>query len=311
MHILVAGEGLIDFLPLSTDHGGLVFFARPGGSPLNVAVGLSRLGIETGFLGKLSRDAFGDLLVTYLAGNGVDLRFLRRGRGPTALSFVIHDGDEPRFSFYGKDTADAGLTAEEIPKELPPELKAVHLGSLAMVREPCGIALARFMEREHRSRTVSFDPNIRPDQIGDPGDYRRKFSRWLSWIDLLKLSKADLSFIAPGEDEQEVVRHWLSRGPKVVVVTLGSSGARAYTRNAVVQVEAQVMEVVDTVGAGDAFTAGFLAALHYLEKLKKEGLSDLDKATLARALKFATRAAAAVCAKRGADPPYLRELGSP
>lgn len=307
---LVAGEGLIDFLPIKGFEGP-AFLARPGGSPLNVAVGLSRLGVKTGFLGKLSRDPFGELLVSYLSENQVDLTFLARGNGPTALSFVHLEGEEPRFSFYGHRTADTRLTREEVPESLPGSVTAIHLGSLAMVREPCATALDELLRREHPRRLISFDPNVRPGQIQDPDGYRRRFARWLPMIDLLKLSRADLSYIVPGEGEEEVARRWLSQGPKVIAVTLGHAGARAYTRSAVVEVEAQPVEVVDTVGAGDAFTAGFLAALYHLGRLGKGEIESLNEDTLKRALEFAARAAALTCTRVGADPPRLSELGGP
>lgn len=310
IRVLVAGEGLIDFLPIKGLEGP-AFLAKPGGSPLNVAVGLSRLGVKTGFLGKLSRDPFGELLVSYLSENQVDLTFLARGDEPTALSFVHLEGGEPRFSFYGHGTADAKLAREEVPDRLPEGVRAIHLGSLAMVREPCATALAELLKREHPIRLISFDPNVRPDQMRNQKEYREKFARWLPMIDLLKLSRADLSYITPGEREEEVSRKWLSQGPKVVVVTLGHAGARAYTRSAVVEVEAQPVEVVDTVGAGDAFTAGFLAALHYLGRLGKKEIERLDEHTLERALRFATRAAALTCTRVGADPPLLSEIGEP
>ena len=312
MRILVAGEGLIDFLPIKECREGMAFLAKPGGSPLNVAVGLSRLGVKTGFLGKLSFDPFGELLFSYLSENGVDLTFLARGNEPTALSFVhLESGGEPRFSFYGCGTADASLTWEEVPDKLPESIKAFHLGSLAMVREPCATALAQLLEREYRTRLISFDPNIRPEQMSNQREYQKKFSRWLPMIDLLKLSQLDLNYISPNAPEQEVVQNWLSQGPKAIIVTLGRGGARGYTRSASVEVKAQPVKVVDSVGAGDAFTAGFLAALYYLGRLDKRGIENLDNQTLERALRFAIRAAALTCTRIGADPPRLSELGEP
>jgi len=309
--VLVAGEALIDFLPVE----GLedkAFWAKPGGSPLNVAVGLSRLGVKTSFLGRLSFDHFGELLNAYLSENRVDTSFLSRGPEPTALSFVdLKGGREPSFAFYGGGTADVKLSSRDIPAVLPKDVVAIHLGSLAMVREPCGTALLGLMHREHRKRLISFDPNIRPDQIPDPEEYRKKFSRWLSLVDVLKLSHADLAYIVPGGSEKEVVQRWLSQGPKVIVVTLGQAGARGYTHSASVEVKAQPVEVVDTVGAGDSFSAGFLAALHHLEKLDKREIQELDRPALERALKFAVRTAALTCTRMGADPPWFSELGEP
>jgi len=309
--VLVAGEALIDFLPIEGMKD-KAFWAKPGGSPLNVAVGLSRLGVDSSFLGKLSWDQFGELLKSHLTENRVDLTFLVRGREPTALSFVdLTGGREPTFSFYGEGTADAKLTLDDIPAELPDDVIAIHLGSLAMVREPCSTAFAKLMRREHRRRLISFDPNIRPGQMLEPTEYRRRFMGWLPLIGVLKLSRADLSYISPGSSEREAVRDWLLRGPKLIVVTSGRSGARAYTASVEVVVKAPPVEVVDTVGAGDAFTAGLLAALDWLGKLSKEAITGLSELDLKRALEYAAKVAAITCTRVGADPPRRAEIGEP
>lgn len=309
--IIVAGEALVDLFP--TGDGPFPDFrARPGGSPLNVAVGLSRLGIRTAFLGKLSTDPFGRWLRQYLRENGVDLSLAVEGPQPTGLAFVIPGEEgEPGFRFYGADTADAALTPGEVPSQLPRAAKLLHLGSLAMVREPSATTLSRLMEREGPRRLISFDPNIRADQIRDPGEYRERFAGWLRWIDVLKLSRDDLSFLAPGTTELEAVRRWLPHGPKVIVITHGPSGARAYTPSLRAEVEAPRVAVADTVGAGDAFTAGLLAALRRLGKLTKAGIADIDEGTMVRALRFAVGAAAVVCTRIGADPPWRREMDGP
>ena len=307
--ILVAGEALIDFLPIRKD-GWPAFLARPGGSPYNTAIGLGRLEVPTAYLGAISKDVFGELLFHHLEENGVDTEHVLRVDRPTALSFVLHSEEaEPRYLFYGQSTADMQLYS--LPAVLPEEVKAIHLGSLAMLREPCGLALTRLMEREHPRRVLSFDPNVRPNQLPDLRGYRKRFSSWLSKVDILKLSRADLSHIAPGEREEEVVERWLSLGPKVIVVTLGQRGARGYTDAATVEVEAPPVQVVDTVGAGDAFTAGLLAALDRFGKLDRGDLAKLKEEELRRALGYAVRAAAITCTRVGADPPRFSELGAP
>lgn len=310
--ILVAGEALIDFLPATCGKKrGFVYL--PGGSPYNVAIGLARLEVPVAYLGAISRDFFGKLLLTHLEDNHVDVKHVIRVSNPTALSFVMDPAreGEPEYLFYGQDTADTQLFFDLLPPSFPDDMCAIHLGSLAMVREPCGTALRKLMDREHPRRLVSFDPNVRPAQITDPSAYRHKFRQWLSRVDLLKLSQADLGYIAPGVPEREAVRDWLSQGPKVIVVTLGREGARGYTDSVTVEVKARPVEVVDSVGAGDAFTAAFLAALHHLGFLTKEKLTTMDGYALERALRFAARAAEVTCTRMGADPPDLADLGAP
>jgi fructokinase len=308
----VAGEALIDFLPAECEkEQGFIF--RPGGSPYNVAIGLGKLKVPVAYLGAVSKDMFGQLLLNYLKQNHVETKYVLRVDSPTGLSFVMKSDreGEPKYVFYGRATADTQLELDSLSPRLPAEIKAIHVGSLAMIRQPCGTVLAGLMAREHPRRLISFDPNVRPDQIPDRVEYQKKFARWLPMMDVLKLSQDDLFYIAPGLSEREVVEGWLSRGPKVVVVTLGQAGARGYTRSATVEVEAHPVKLVDSVGAGDAFTAGFLAALHHLGQLDKREIKGLDEDTLARALKFAARAAALTCSRRGADPPRLSELGPP
>ena len=313
--ILVAGEALIDFLQV-TCNGRDGFVYHPGGSPYNVAIGLARLGLSAAFLGAISTDPFGKFLLANLKENRVEVAYVHRVNAPTALSFVMHLNrkGEPEYLFYGQETADTQLSSNAtnaIPPQFPSSVKAIHLGSLAMVRQPCATALTELMEREHHARLVSFDPNVRPDQIPDPRGYRKKFSRWLPLVDVLKLSHADLSYIAPGGSEEVVVQRWLSQGPKVIVVTLGQAGARGYTRSATVEVKAPPVEVVDTVGAGDAFTAGLLAALDWLGKLSKEAITGLSELDLKRALEYAAKVAAITCTRVGADPPRRAEVGEP
>ncbi len=309
--VLVAGEALVDFIPGERPGS---FVCRPGGSPLNVAVGLSRLGVPAAFLSKISHDYFGNFLLSYLKENNVDLSFVLRERSPTLLSFVVlQNNDEPEFIFYGTETADMNLRLEDIPSRLPDDIGVIHVGSLAMVREPCATTLSAFLFKEHAQKLISFDPNIRPQAIQDLSVYRKRFLQLLSVTDVLKLSRRDMEYLVPDFEvkENKLIQEWLSLGPKLVVVTLGSNGARAYSTRFVVDVEALPIKVVDSVGAGDSFMAALLAAFYYLGVLDKQLISSIDRVTAERALKFAARAAAITCTRQGADLPYISEIGLP
>jgi len=311
MKILVAGEAVVDFFPINLNNQ-QAFIPKPGGSPFNVAVGLSRLRVPTGFLGKISTDPFGHLLRSYLIENRVDIRYLMEDDRPSSLAFVfLEQGDEPAFQFYGANTADSNLTPADIPDSLYTTIETIHLGSLAMIREPTGSALIKLVKQEYKHRVISFDPNVRPSQIPDRHVYLRKLNDWLRIVDIFKLSQSDASYIFPGHPVEKLANQWLEMGPSLVVVTRGSQGAEAFTKSGTVTVETPKVHVVDSVGAGDAFTAGFLAALFHLGQLKKELLGRIDLEILRRALEFAARAAALTCTKRGADPPWLSELGKP
>ena len=311
MTVLVAGEALIDMTPVEDAHGDLAFRPRAGGSPLNVAVGLARLQCPTGFLGSLSTDPFGERLQAHMVDSGVDLRYAERRSALSTLAFVhpgISDADEPQYTFYGESAADAQLSIEDLPDALPDDVAALHTGSIAMVRAPVGEALTELMRREHPHRFISFDPNVRPDLMGDPATYRAKLEGWLAHVDLVKTSRADLGWIAPERSAEEIAARWLELGPQAVVVTLGAEGALGFTPDDRVQTSGRTVDVVDTVGAGDAFTSGLLSRLAETGELDRAGPKAIRAASLADAMAFAAHVSAITCARPGADPPRRAEV---
>ncbi|WP_029010191.1 carbohydrate kinase family protein [Azospirillum halopraeferens] len=305
--ILSCGEALIDFLPAPTG-GAAGYVPHPGGSPFNVAVGIARLGAPAGFLGGVSTDFFGDLLVGALARDGVDRRFVVRSGAPTTLAFVsLPDGGEPRYAFYGTGAADRALEAAALPADLGP-VRAIHTGSFSLAVEPVGTALGTLLARERGRRFLSLDPNVRPAIIGDRDAFRRRLDGLLGLVDLVKVSGADLDWLDPGLPPEAVAERWLGLGPHLVVVTGGAGGARAYRRGGSLAVAADPVTVVDTVGAGDAFMAGLLAGLHERGGLGSGTLGAMPDAELAAVLRFANRVAALTCARPGADPPRRDEV---
>ena len=308
MTILVGGEALIDFFPTRCgDKRG--FIPIPGGSPCNVAVGLGRLGVPVSFLARISRDQFGRLLEAHLAESNVSLDYLTKGSEPSTLSFVQADGDaEPDFGFYGDNTADAQITSDLLPESLSADIQAIHFGSLAMIRQPIGSSLTLLMEREHGKRMISFDPNIRSDQIENRDEYLAKLQHWVKLADMVKASRSDIDYLYPGMSPDAVAKEWLALGPRLIVITDGPRGAAAYNRSAGVEASGGSIDLVDSVGAGDAFTAGLLAWLHKHENFDRKCLPDLSRAKLSAALTYATRVAAITCTRLGADPPWESEL---
>jgi len=306
--ILVFGEALIDFFPASCGQK-RGYVPYPGGSPHNVAIGLGRLGIPVMYLGRLSRDWFGKLLKDSFRESGVDLRYLAEGGEPTALSFIhLNSSKEPDFSFYGTDTADCKLVPAMIPDPLPADVAAIHLGSLAMIREPIGSTLTTIAEREHGKRLISFDPNVRPNHVKDKQSYLKRVEHWLRLSDLIKLSVYDLDYLYPGSTPDEMAERTLNLGPRLIVVTFGEIGAVAYTASAKIEVKGKTVEVVDTVGAGDAFTAGLLGWLYEHDYLRTDRLGVISESELRTALEWATCIASITCTRIGADPPHRAEL---
>jgi fructokinase len=308
MHILVAGEALIDFVQTKSE-AKTAFVPLPGGSPLNVAVGLARLGVPTGFLGKVSHDLFGELLFSYLRDNGVDDRYLLQGPQPSTLAFVSHQaGREPQFAFFGNGAADRQLLPDDVPSQLPGEIRAIHFGSFSMACQPVGSTLTALMKREHRKRIISFDPNVRPSLIPDVEGYKRKLECWIGLGDLVKVSLADLAYLFPNQPHEELAAGWLRLGPKAIVITKGAQGAVGFTGRGATASAGQPIQVVDTVGAGDAFMSGLLAWLYNHDRLAIEKLDGLSVSELRQALDYACRVAALTCTRAGASSPFQSEL---
>ncbi len=306
--ILVCGEAIIDFMPARCG-GEEGFLPRPGGSPLNVAVGLARLGVSSAFFGRISRDPFGRQLYAHLERNGVDRTFARRGSEPTALAFVVSDqqGDAD-YTFRWEATADRRLVARDLPGSLPDRVAAIHVGSLGTTLEPAASTLEALVEREKGQRIVSFDPNVRPPLVGDREAYLERVERIVAKADVVKVSDDDLAWISPDESVERVARRWHASGPALVVVTLGPGGVFAVSASGIVEAGAPRVEIEDTVGAGDAFTSGLLAWFSQREGLDRASLERLSVPELEQALAFASKVAALTCTRAGADPPRREEL---
>lgn len=305
--IVAAGEALIDLFP--ADSGGREWLARPGGSPLNVAVAAARLGTDAGFLGRVSTDRFGDLLIEHLRASEVSTRYVSFGDEPTPLAVVEPGGTdrEPGFSFHGHGTADRALRPQDA--ELGDEVSVVHLsGSVTALSPPADAVLIGVLRDARGRRLVTLDPNVRPTIAGSPERLRPQVDEWLSLTDLVKVSRADLAWIEPGADPLDVAASWLRRGPAAVVVTRGGDGSVAVTPERTVEVPAHPVEVVDTVGAGDSFMGGLLTWLVEQGATDRPSLGALGDDEWRAALELAGRVAAVTSTRVGADPPRRDEI---
>jgi fructokinase len=304
--IVVAGEALIDLTP-AVSGAQQCFVAHPGGSSYNVAIGLGRLGRPTAFLGRISTDAFGRLLHEHLVANDVATDLTLRGDEPSCLAFV-HLGDgEPVYSFHAEGTADRMLTPGELP-DLPETAGILHVGSISLLLEPGASAYEDLGRRESGRRLLSLDPNVRPGLIADAAVYRRRLDDWVARVDVVKVSAEDLDWLAPGQPAATVAARWLGLGAALVVVTRGPDGADAYRSSGTVGVAASQVTVVDTVGAGDAFTAGLLAGLDHDGVVDRAGLHAITDDRLVEMLAAAAVIAGDTCTRAGADPPWAAGL---
>jgi fructokinase len=304
--IVVAGETVIDLAPAP---GGL-WAAHPGGGPANTAVALARLGTPTAMLARISTDPFGVLLHERLSSNGVDLGYVVSAPEPATMAVVgLADDGSASYSFYIDGTADWQWSESELPTSFDSSVRAVHAGSMALMRSPGAAVLESLLAREKPHRVVSVDPNVRAAVCPDHVEYAAHVSRWLGLAHIVKASSDDVAWLYPGRAIDDVLADWSSRGPAVVVLTLGSDGAVARLAGGpTVRVAGIEVEVVDTIGAGDTFSAGLLNQLDEAGFLDLERLADLSADDVAAALRFGVRVAAVTCTRAGADPPYLRDL---
>jgi fructokinase len=306
--ILVCGEALVDLFVLGEKGARLAAEAVTGGSPFNVAIGLARLGCPAALCTGLSTDRFGRLLTDILNAEGVNLDYAMRTSRLTTISVVATDRDgHPVYSFHGEGAADRNITAADLNPE--PEIEALTFGSYALVAEPVAEAYLALAKREAGRRTIFLDPNIRPTVIGDTRNWPSQFRRFLRTATIVKASDEDLTnAYGAAASIADVARDWMAQGPSLVVVTRGADGAVALLGEKVIEVPGRKVEVVDTVGAGDTFSATLLAGLRQVGRLAPERIGCLDPETLGSVLSYAIIASSIKCSCRGADLPTTGDV---
>lgn len=312
--LVCLGEILIDFLPVA--RGGEVagFSLHPGGGPFNVAVGLARLGQPTAFVGKVGADYFGRRLRQAVRAEGIEDGWLLDAPAPTTLAFVAHEDGEPVFTFYGDGAADTLLAPGDLPPALFDSAAILHFGGISLLRGSTPAAALAAAEGLRGRALVSLDINVRPRLIADAATYRATLERAVAASDLLKLSAADVAWLAPGADVAAYAAAQLEAGPALVALTRGGEGVSGLRlrggRIERVDVPTFPVVVADTVGAGDSFTAGLLAALAAAGVTGRAALEAMPAEQLGAALRQGAAAAALNCSRPGADPPRAAELAA-
>jgi fructokinase len=301
--IAVTGEALID---LVVDHDGRVA-AQPGGGPFNTARTIGRLGLAPVFLGRLSQDRFGTLLRASLDRDGVAQGVPQLTGAPTTLATVdVDSGGAARYHFYLAGTSSVAMDYSELAAALPADVTALHAGSLALLAEPIATAIERLITSDVPADTlVMIDPNCRPEAVTDREAYLARLSRILGRADVVKVSIEDLAYLSPGVPAHAAAAALLGQGPALVLITDGPRTAQALMAGQEVSVEVPAVQVVDTIGAGDAFGGAFLAWW------SANGLtrSDLNRCgQVLKALQAAVEVAAVTCTRVGAEPPWLKEV---
>jgi fructokinase len=306
--ILSCGDALIDFVPTMAADGRDAVRPAVGGSCLNVAVGIARLGVAAGFVGGVSTDLFGRMIADHATLSGVDLRHADRTDHQTTLAFVrIVDG-ESQYAFYDAQTATANWSYRRGSMAFD-GITAVHVGSTTLVQDRGAAEAAALVAEASHSATISFDPNCRPNLVRDQAAYRARMATFAADADIVKMSDVDFSYLFGDDAHAARASSILAAGATLMVITRGTRGAQAWHRAlGAIEVSAPTVKVVDTIGAGDSFQAALLSALTELKRIERSRLQSIGADELRKALSFACQCAALTCSRAGADPPWRAEV---
>ena len=306
--LIACGDALIDFVPTRTAEGREAVMPAVGGSCLNVAIGMARLGAPTGFVGGVSTDLFGRMIADHAAASHVDLSLATRSDHQTTLAFVRIVAGESHYAFYDAETATRNWTYRRgtIPFE---NIEAVHVGSTTLVNHQGAAETKALIADARATSTISFDPNCRPNLVKDKPAYLARMAEFAGYADLIKMSDVDFAYLFGDEPHQQRAHNLLGQGTSLVVITRGNNGAVAWHAGAgPIEVQAPKIEVADTIGAGDSFQAALLFALHKQGRIARQALKGITADELRRALSFAANCAGLTCTRPGADPPWSHEI---
>ena len=321
--VLSIGEALMDFIPLSPGNpgsqpmentegaedqipeetqqdGAPVFEQSVGGSPANVACALARLGVKTGFVGKVGDDAMGQRVKTVLDACGVDTSNMILDEDLRTPVAVVHRKDGKKsFTFYrGADTADTHFVEDEIDDSIFDDCKVFNFSSFPLSREPSrSTVLNAVVKAKESGARITFDPNIRLSIWDSPEQAREIILQALTLADILKISEDDFQFLFPGMDEREACEQiYLENGTEMIVITRSDRGCYAYVNQDSYLSSAYDVKVVDTTGSGDAFLAGIIFNIMKLNK----NVHDLSSVEITVMLDFANAVGSLVCTRPGA-----------
>jgi fructokinase len=306
--LISCGDALIDFVPTQNAAGREAVMPAVGGSCLNVAIGMARLGAPTGFVGGISTDLFGRMIADHATASNVALDLSTRGDHQTTLAFVRIVAGESHYAFYDAETATRSWTYRRgsIPFA---DVEALHIGSTTLVNDRGAAETKALIDDARASSTISFDPNCRPNLVRDKPAYLARMVEFAGIADLIKMSDVDFAYLFGEEPYQQRASALLGQGTSLVVITRGNDGAIAWHAGAgQIEVAAPKVEIADTIGAGDSFQAALLFALHKQGRLARQQLKDISADELRRALSFAANCAGLTCTRPGADPPWIHEI---
>jgi len=309
--IICAGESLIDMVSYATVNGEVQYSPHIGGSILNSAIALGRLGADGYYCGGVSNDTFGGLIEDCLKDSKVQEDFVIKVNRPTTLAYADVTDGVAKYTFVDEHSAGR-LIDEESLKPFVNKIKnakALLVGGISLQVEPCGSSWQWLVEQVAGGCVIYFDANIRPDFIEDKDKYLERFEQFTRKVDVIKISEEDYSYLYGEQDFKKVTAEWLDKGIKLIILTLGEKGAKViFDGGKEISVGIEPVKVIDTIAAGDSFNAGLLFHLDKQKMLDQEKLASIDTSTLKKALTFANQVASFTVTQKGANPPWLDQI---
>ena len=309
--IICAGESLIDMVSFATEKGEVQYSPHVGGSILNSAIALGRLGADTYYCGAISNDTFVDLIEDCLRDSKVKEDFIIKTNRHTTLAYADVTDGVAKYTFVDEHSAGR-LLDENSLKPFVNKMKnatALLVGGISLQAEPSGTSWQWLVEQVAGHCIIYFDANIRPDFIEDKDKYLERFERLTRKVDIIKISEEDYSYLCGEQDFAKLSSEWLEKGVKLIVLTLGEKGAKViYDGGKKISVGVEPVKVIDTIGAGDSFNAGLLFDLDKQKMLEQEKLASIDTTALKKTLTFANQVARFTVTQKGANPPWIDEL---
>lgn len=288
-------------LPASEEDDEIPIFEQSvGGSPANVACAVAKLGVKTGFIGKVGNDSFGRTVKSVLEASGVDTQNMILADGlKTPLAFVHRTEEGKQFTFYrNAGTADSHLEEDDIDDDIFTDCRVFNFSSFPLTTEPSrSTILNAVVKAKESGAKITFDPNIRMSLWESPEQARQVIRNTLTLADILKISEEDFQFLFPGMDEREACEQiYLENGTEMIIITKGDKGCFAYVNQDSYLSSAYDVPVVDTTGSGDAFLAGIIYNLMRLNK----NVHDMSSVEITVMLDFANAVGSLVCTRPGA-----------
>jgi fructokinase len=307
--IICCGESLIDMISIANAGNESVFAGLTGGAIFNTSIALGRLDVPVGLISGVSTDLFGKKITKDLTDSNVNIKLLIRNEKPTTLAFVDVKDGQANYTFYDENSAGNSIHYSDFPN-IPKIANTLCFGGISLCTEPAASAYEKLFIQEIKNKVLFLDPNIRSTFISDEISYRKRLNKMISSSDILKVSDEDLDWIVTsGSSINEKIEKLHNLGAKLIIVTKGAEGVAAYVKNKkVINLPAQKVNVIDTVGAGDTFNAGFLAKLSKLKLLSKSNIKNLSSKQISMALEYGIKAASITVSRKGANPPLLSEI---